>query len=68
MITFSEREFNDRPLPVMYDSTEQVAILVLDARGLDFLIEELPHDDGMTRDLITLREKAKESLWARLSG
>lgn len=51
--------------PAMDAYEMPVAVLVLDARGVEFLIENLPYDDGMTKDLIKLRERAKEELWTR---
>lgn len=42
-----------------------VAVLVLDARGLDWLIEHLPSNDQVTARLHNLRTLAKNGLWER---
>ena len=57
----------DRPLPAMNAYDTPVAVLILDASGLNFLIHNLPETDGMTTDLLKLRERAKEELWGRHS-
>lgn len=58
-----EIAINGKRLPTMGAYAMPVAVIVLDAGGVDFLIESLPHDDGMTRDLVKLRERAKDTLW-----
>jgi hypothetical protein len=64
VITFLDREFDGDILPSMIDK-KPVALIAIDARGLDFLIEELPRTDDFTRELTTLREKARAALWER---
>jgi hypothetical protein len=52
-------------LPLMYAYGRGVAVVELDAPALDFLLSYLPHDDGFTKDLEKLRERAKDELWSR---
>jgi hypothetical protein len=35
---------------------------------LDWLIESLPHGDGFTKELVALREDAKQTLWDRTAA
>ncbi len=54
----------NRRLPTMGAYGQAVAVVVLDASALNFLVNRLPAEDGMTKDLEKLRERAKDALWS----
>ena len=62
----STREPKLPALSVAHDlglGERDVARFDMDASTLDFIIDNLPTDDGITKQLVKLRESAKEFLW-----
>lgn len=41
--------------------------LALNPELIEFLIEELPHNDGFTKELVALRDRMKDLLWERVA-
>ena len=56
----------ERPIPTwMAGELDTLCVLGLDATSLEFLIDHLPREDGFTKGLRELRDRAKDELWAR---